>query len=196
MSFLDTPPDRQPSRAAAVPQLLSAGCPSSVSRHDWRVSRPAAGCLQVVLAAARSLENALCISFYVTAVVKPSCVFFLCSLSAVFSRPERFRGFLGCWHLVVQRPSPRAGVNTFHLSLAASRDDSQHAGERRPHRYDDLRRRSGMPTDYLRQHYGTGLAQHRHIAAASLRTVPDSATPVLRTRHSAMSNLSLRRSGA
>jgi len=82
----------------------------------------------------------------------PLAYFFLHSLGAVLSRPERSHGFLGCWHLVVQRPSHRSGVNTLHLSLDASRDDSQHACERQPHRYDGLLRRAGILTDHLHQH--------------------------------------------
>ena len=88
----------------------------------------------------------------------------------------------------LQRPSLRAGAHTRHPMLSASFDESG-----RPVGGDPISPTASLQgpessTGRLHQHQGRSLTQHRNTAYASLRTAPSGKTPVLRKRHSAMSN--------
>jgi hypothetical protein len=88
----------------------------------------------------------------------------------------------------LQRPSIRAGSHTRHPMLSASFDDSWKAWRRRPHLYDGFFAEPGNSTGRLHQHHGLGMTQHRRTAYAFFSSAPSGTTPVLRKRHSAMSN--------
>ena len=135
-----------------------------------------------------------------TAFKLPSMLPLLSSPLAYFFSPPFF-GRCGTWPRLVwrlpvalgphrlQRPSLRAGLHTRHPMLSASFDESWKACRRRPHLSDGFFARPGSLTGRLHQHQGRSLTQHRNTAYASLRTAPSGKTPVLRKRHSAMSNL-------
>ena len=73
--------------------------------------------------------------------------------------------------------------------LSASVDKSRKACRRRPHLSDGFFAGPGNSTDRLHQHQGRSLTQPPTTDEASLSTAPSGKTPVLRKRHSAMSNL-------
>jgi hypothetical protein len=129
--------------------------------------------------------------FYVAAVVKPPSVCFspclLCMLCHI--TPTGLAASCGVETSRLQRPSLRAGSQARHPMLYASFDESWKACVRRPHLFTGFYARPGRFTGRLHQHHGRRLTQHRNTAYASFRTAPSGKTPLLRNRHSAMSNL-------
>jgi hypothetical protein len=130
------------------------------------------------------------VSFYVAAVVKPSCVFFLPCLFWALCHlvPIGLAASCGVGTCRLQRPSIRAGSTTRHPMLSASFDESRKACRRRPHLSDGFLVRPGNVTGRLHQPQGAEVTQHRHTTYASLSKAPSGKTPVSRNRHRAISN--------
>jgi hypothetical protein len=132
----------------------------------------------------------LCISFYVAAVVKPSCVCFSSrhALSAVSPDPDWSGGFLWRWDPSSPTPfSPCACTHPSPDALCVFRRGLEGLWEATP----SLRRllhEPGNPTGRLHQHPDRSLTQHRKPTSASLRTAPSGNTPVSRKRPHAMSH--------
>ena len=107
---------------------------------------------------------------------------------AASPHPEWSGGFLWRWDHRLQRPSIRASSSARHPMLFASCDAIRKAQRRRPHLYDGFFAAPGNSTGRLHQYHGLGMTQHRHTAYAFCSSAPSGTTPVLRKRHSAMSN--------
>jgi DNA invertase Pin-like site-specific DNA recombinase len=130
-------------------------------------------------------------TFYVAAVVKPPCVFLLpCIFGRCVTSPRPvWRLPVALGPIRLQRPSIRAGSHTRHPILYTSCDESRKARRRRPHLCTGVFAKPGRSiraasTSTTAQ----GVTQHLHTAYAALSSAPSGKTPVLRKRHSAMSN--------
>jgi hypothetical protein len=127
------------------------------------------------------VEKAICISFYVAAVVKPAERVFSASVLAL--RHMASMALAAPWGVGAnrrQRPSLRVGANARHPMLSASFDESGKACGRRPPLSDGFLARPGKATGRLHQPHNRGVTPHRHTASASVRTAPAGNTPVAR----------------
>src|SRR5262245_23543376 len=109
-----------PSTTLSTPQGAGLRGPAASANSSY------VPCHQLLCASRLSTPARHIRSFYVAAVVKPSCLFFssLHSLGAGLHRPDCLAASYGVGTSRLQQPSIRAGATTRHPILSASFDDT------------------------------------------------------------------------